>query len=134
LHKDSADRVSIAKPSILPCLSGIGTFVNAVAWNDGVADVRFACADVKNFRIRRRYGYRADAGTGSRQLAISDVFPFGTVRTLPHAAAHRSNVEKVVVSRHAGHGDNSPADVGPHATPFELSYQRLGRNRLCALR
>src|SRR5207237_1831535 len=83
--------------------------------------------------VRRRYGYRADAGTGSRQLAISDVFPFGTVRTLPHAAAHRSNVEKVVVSRHAGHGDNSPADVGPHATPFELSYQRLGRNRLCAL-
>src|SRR5215472_350290 len=124
----------VAQPCVLPRLTGIGRFVNAVARNNGVADVRFAGAGVKNLWIRRRHCYRADTGTRPRQLAISDVFPFGTVCTFPNAAAHRSGVKEVLVSRDTGDGYYSPADVRPHATPFELAYQRLWRKRLCALR
>src|SRR5437764_8742200 len=123
-HKDCAGRVCFAQPGILPRFAGIDRFVNAVAWNNRVADVGFAGADVKDLRIRWRHRYRADAGAGPRQLAISDVFPFGTVRTLPNATANGSGVKEVPVSRDAGHGDHSPADVAPHATPFELAYQR----------
>src|SRR6202008_1583449 len=117
VYEDCAGRVCLAQPGVLPRFAGIGRFVNAVAWNNGVADVGFAGADVKNLRIRRRHRYRADTGTGPRQLAISDVFPFGTVRALPNAAAHRSGVKEGPVSRDASHGNDSSADVRPNAAP-----------------
>ena len=131
IDEDCAGRVRIAQAGILPRLAGIGGFVNAVARNNGVADVRFAGADVKNLWIGWRHRYRADAGAGPRQLAISDVFPFGTVGALPNAAAHCTGVKEIVVSRNTGHGDHSPADVRANTPPFELAHQCLCSNGFC---
>jgi hypothetical protein len=127
---DCADRVRIAQADILPRFAGIGRFVNAVAWNNGVADVRLAGADIKNFRIGRRDGDRANAGAGPRQLAVSDVFPFGAIGALPDAASHGSGIKEVIVSRNTGHSDHASADVRADTTPFELTYQCLRRKRL----
>src|SRR5205823_6035134 len=123
INEDRADRVRIAQPGILPRLPSIRRFVNTVALNNRVADVRFAGADVKNLGIGRCQGYCADAVARARQLAISDVFPFSAVSALPNTAAHCSGVKEIIVSRNSGHSDHSTADVRTDTAPFELADQ-----------
>src|SRR5215471_2473183 len=127
---DCAYRMGISKSDVLPRFTRIGGSVDAVAWNNGVANIGLARAEIKNFRIGGRYRDRADTGASTRQLAVSDVFPLGAVAALPETASHGSRVKEIVVSGNTGHRDHASADVRTDTTPFELTHQCARGERL----
>ena len=120
----------LLQAGVAPGLARVGRLVDAVARDEGVADVGFAGTDIDRLRIRGRDGQGPDA-VGSVQLAIRDVRPRETVvGRAPDSAVDTAEVEREWSSRDGIHGHGASADSWTDVAPMQRSHDGLrGRRR-----
>ena len=107
----------LSRPMCVQRLSGVGGLVHPVAVRDLRSHVGLAGADVDDVGIGRRDANRADRGD---RLRVEDRDPGAAgVRRLPDAAADRSEVERVRLSRHAADAVDASAAKRPDHPPAQ---------------
>ena len=108
---DARDGLAVGQTHVLPCLPGIGRFVDADAGHRRAEDVGFTGADPHDVRVRRRHCDVADAGG---RHVLPDHLPRGAVVVgFPDAAGRVGRVDataSVLVGDRVIGGP--PADVG----------------------
>jgi len=124
IDEDAADLARVVETEMGPGLSCVGRLVHAVAVRNLRPHVGLAGADVDDVRVGRRNADRTDRRDW---LRVEDRVPRPSgVRRLPDAAADRTEVERVRLSRNAADAVDPAAAERPDAAPPQAAVD--GRN------
>src|SRR6185369_330676 len=107
------------EPDLLPRLSGVGRFVDAVAMmRHHTADSVFTHADVNDIRITLGNGDRAHRAR--LEKAIGDIAPAQThILGLPETATGRSHVISLRITDHPGTAYRSSTTKRSNRSPLQ---------------
>src|SRR6185312_8797667 len=122
IDEDPTDDVRGVQPDVLPALAAIHRLVHPLPGQEGIADVRFACADVDDLGVRWRDRDRANDVV--REMAVRDVLPrLAIIEGFPDPAIGRAHVEMARLAGDAGHRNRTPADIGTDVAPLQCTCE-----------
>src|SRR5262249_8268209 len=118
IDSDRVDLSAIVNAGVLPCLAGIGGFVNSVADCKIRTLNTLSAANIDNVGIRRR---DCNGANGLRWLVIKDRNPdLAVIGAFPYTAVDCRHIEDIGLAGYAGDRDGAPGAERAYAAPAQL--------------
>ena len=121
MDDNAADTAGLWQTHVDPCLARIGRFIDSIAHHVAVTDYpSFASSRPYRARVGPRDCQSADGGDG---LLLKDWPPaISAVRRFPNPSGRRSCVVHAGISRYAGHGGNTVANLWTYEAESKLTF------------
>src|SRR6185312_12114556 len=117
INGNAADMARRVETDVLPRLSAVSGFINAIAIRQVGTEIGFTGAYIDDRRIRLRHGNRANRRNG---LAVKGRLPGdAAIRGLPHATAYTTEIVNVWLAFNSSHGNGASTTVRADHAPTQ---------------